>query len=231
MNDWAEKDNVLLTARQVTKHFTTSAGPIQVLKGVDLTLRRGEMAALLGVSGSGKSTLLQILGTLDHPTSGQVWMDGVDMFAMDARQAAAFRNKRIGFVYQFHRLLAEFTALENAMMPLLIDRQDKKQAMAKAEQALREVGLGHRLHHKPGQLSGGEQQRVAIARAMANHPALLLADEPTGNLDRHTAQDIFNLLRKLNQETGLSCLLVTHNPELAASLDRSFHLVDGNIVE
>lgn len=220
---------ILLEARAVRKSFPSLSQELEVLRGVDLTLTKGEMVALLGVSGTGKSTLIQILGALDRPTSGTVTVDGVDLFALSQTQCAAFRNRRIGFIYQSHRLLPEFSALENVLLPLLIGRIPRREALVRAEAVLHEVELGHRLTHRPGQLSGGEQQRVAIARAVVTDPDLLLADEPTGNLDRKTAQGVFNLLKKLNNARGLTCIMVTHNQELAADLDRSIHLVDGQL--
>ncbi|MEO5377014.1 MAG: ABC transporter ATP-binding protein [Magnetococcus sp. DMHC-6] len=223
-------NHLLLQANQLKRFYRTPAQTVEVLKGIDLSVQRGEMVALLGVSGSGKSTLLQILGGLDHPTQGQVWLDGVDIFALSHNQRAALRNRRVGFVYQFHRLLAEFTALENVMMPLLIGRLAAKEAKRRATETLKEVGLSHRLDHKPGQLSGGEQQRVAIARAVVTRPDLLLADEPTGNLDRTSAEWVFDLLLGLNRQMGLSCLVVTHNNELADRVQRRIYLSDGLLV-
>ncbi len=220
---------VLLRARGLRKVFNGSGQNLEVLSGVDLDLTRGHMTALLGMSGAGKSTLIQILGTLDHPTSGTVHLDGIDLFSLSQADRAGLRNRRVGFIYQSHRLLPEFTALENVLMPLLIGRQPRKTAQPRAEAVLAEVGLEKRLHHRPGQLSGGEQQRVAIARALVTRPDLLLADEPTGNLDRHTAQGVFDLLRELNRQRGLTSLVVTHNPELAAGMDRRIHLVDGHL--
>jgi lipoprotein-releasing system ATP-binding protein len=221
----------LLQAQDLRKTFHTSSQEFEVLRGVNLTLARGEMVALLGVSGTGKSTLIQILGALDRPSSGTVRMEGVDLFALSQNKCAAFRNRHIGFIYQSHRLLPEFTALENVMLPLLIGRTARRAAKIRAEEALHEVELAHRLHHRPGQMSGGEQQRVAIARAVVGNPELLLADEPTGNLDRKTAEGVFHLLQALNRNKGLTCLMVTHNRELAADLDRRIHLIDGQLVE
>ncbi|MBF0213777.1 MAG: ABC transporter ATP-binding protein [Magnetococcales bacterium] len=221
----------LLEARGIWKYFGPESQRVEVLKGVEFTLHRGEMAALLGVSGSGKSTLLQIMGGLDRPSEGSVCVDGENLFALSADRAAEFRNRRIGFVYQSHRLLPEFTALENVMMPLLIARTPRKRAAAEAALLLDEVGLSHRFEHRPGQMSGGEQQRVAIARALVTGPGLLLADEPTGNLDRKTALEVFRILRTLNTKRGLACLMVTHNPELAVDLDRRLHLVEGLLTE
>lgn len=223
-------DLPLLEARGLKKSFPTAGGSVVVLDDVSVTLFRGEMVALLGVSGSGKSTLLQILGTLDHPTQGKVFFDGVDVFALSKRQVAHFRNQRIGFIYQFHRLLPEFSAVENVAMPLLIGRIAAKEALARARTALTDVGLEHRFQHRPGQLSGGEQQRVAMARAIVTNPDLLLADEPTGNLDGKTSLNVFELLRDLNRTRGLTCLMVTHNRELAAHSHRCFHLVDGRLL-
>ncbi|MEO5370502.1 MAG: ABC transporter ATP-binding protein [Magnetococcus sp. DMHC-1] len=221
----------LLEARDVVKSFQTPAQNLTILKGVQLRLEVGEMAALQGVSGAGKSTLIQILGCLDRPTSGQVLLNGQDMFALRAVQQASMRNQHIGFVYQSHRLLPEFSAVENVMLPLLIGRQKWHTARTQAEEILTEVGLASRMHHKPGQLSGGEQQRVAIARAVVHGPALLLADEPTGNLDLVTAETVFQIFVDLNRRRRLTCLMVTHNPELAARLDRRFHLRDGYLIE
>ena len=222
---------ILLEARAVQKSFPSLSQDLTVLRDVNLTLSKGEMVALLGVSGTGKSTLIQILGALDRPSGGTVTVDGVDLFSLSQKKCAAFRNQRIGFIYQSHRLLPEFSALENVLLPLLIGRVPRREALPRAEQALQEVELAHRLSHRPGQLSGGEQQRVAIARAVVTNPDLLLADEPTGNLDRKTAQGVFNLLKNLNQTRGLTCLMVTHNRTLAADLDRRVHLVDGQLAE
>lgn len=221
---------VVLAARGVVKAFRTPAQTLTVLQGVDLELHRGESAALLGVSGSGKSTLIQILGTLERPTSGRVLLDGVDVFALSGRESNRLRNRRIGFVYQFHRLLPEFSAVENVMLPLLIARMARGEARRRSMAVLAEVGLAERADHRPGQLSGGEQQRVAIARAIVNEPDLLLADEPTGNLDRGTAEEVFSILQRLNRERQLTSLIVTHNPELADRLDHRFRLEDGRIV-
>ncbi|MBF0152701.1 MAG: ABC transporter ATP-binding protein [Magnetococcales bacterium] len=221
----------LLEARELVKAFVTPAQSLTILKGVQLRLHVGEMAALQGVSGSGKSTLIQILGCLDRPSSGQVLLDGQDVFALRPARQAAMRNRHIGFVYQSHRLLPEFSAVENVMLPLLIGRHSWNSARKRAEEILTEVGLAERLQHKPGQLSGGEQQRVAIARAVVHGPDLLLADEPTGNLDLLTAETVFQIFLELNRRRRLTCLMVTHNPELAARMDRRFQLRDGQLVE
>ncbi|MBF0110059.1 MAG: ABC transporter ATP-binding protein [Magnetococcales bacterium] len=223
-------DHPLLEAQGLTKSFSSGSRLTEVLKGVDLTLHSGEMSALLGVSGSGKSTLIQILGSLDRPTSGHVFLDGVDVFSLGSRELSRHRNRKIGFIYQFHRLLPEFSAIENVAMPLLIGRLPRNQSLARAEESLSQVGLTHRLHHRPGQLSGGEQQRVAIARAIVTNPVLLLADEPTGNLDQATATQVFSLLKTLNRTMSLTCLMVTHNGDLAKQSDRCFHLENGNLV-
>jgi lipoprotein-releasing system ATP-binding protein len=222
---------VCLEVKQLVKQFHISDTSFDVLKGINFTVYRGEMIALLGVSGSGKSTLIQILGALDQPSHGQVLLNGLDIFTLSQQQRAAFRNQKIGFIYQSHRLLPEFSALENVMMPLLIRRTPTTEAKNKALEALSAVGLSDRYLHRPGQLSGGEQQRVAVARAIVTDPDLLLADEPTGNLDSQTTWRIFELLRQLNREKQLSCVMVTHNQELADRLDRRLHLVDGEIVE
>ncbi|OSM04985.1 putative ABC transporter [Magnetofaba australis IT-1] len=218
-----------MQAEGISREFKTAAETVRVLDAVDLSLGQGEMAALLGASGSGKSTLIQILGSLDTPSAGRVLLQGEDIFALNQAKRAALRNRKIAFIYQFHGLLPEFTALENVMMPLLIGRMAVAQATKIATEMLGEVGLSHRLTHKPGQMSGGERQRAAIARAVAPNPKLLLADEPTGNLDTHTAQGVFDLLKRLNVERKLSCLMVTHNTELADQLPRRLRLHEGRL--
>jgi lipoprotein-releasing system ATP-binding protein len=204
---------------------------IQVLKGLDFELRPGEIASVVGASGAGKSTLLQVLGTLDAPTAGSISLDGVDVTAMSPTRVAEFRNREIGFVFQFHHLLPEFTALENAMMPGLILRLQRLDAAARATALLTRLGLGDRLTHRPGELSGGEQQRVALARALLLRPRLLLADEPTGNLDTKTGREMHDLFFELNREIGMTILIVTHNDELAAKTPRRLRMADGLIVE
>jgi lipoprotein-releasing system ATP-binding protein len=215
----------------VTKVYEHGGIDVSVLRGVDLSLQPGEMVAVVGASGVGKSTLLQILGTLDLPTSGSIKFDGEELTRMSAARLAEFRNKKIGFVFQFHHLLPEFTALENVMMPALIQRISRRVAERRAADILGRVGLGHRLTHKPSQLSGGEQQRVALARAMVLEPELLLADEPTGNLDSHTGQEIHNLFLELNRERGSTLLVVTHNKDLAMLMPRRLEMKDGGALE
>jgi lipoprotein-releasing system ATP-binding protein len=213
------------------KSFLHGGRRIEILHGLSFSLAPGDRVAIVGASGVGKSTLLQILGTLDLPTSGKLLMDGRDITRLTSAQLADFRNRYIGFVFQFHHLLPEFTALENVMMPALIQRRSRVEAERRARAILERVGLGHRLTHKPGELSGGEQQRVALARAMVLEPPLLLADEPTGNLDSHTGQEIHDLFVELNRERGTTMLIVTHNPELAALMPRCLRMVDGGIVD
>jgi lipoprotein-releasing system ATP-binding protein len=205
---------------------------IEVLHGIDLVLAAGEFAALIGPSGSGKSTLLNTVGLLERPTSGRILIDGRDIGTLDEAALTALRGRTIGFVFQFHHLLPAFNALENVMMPLVIDRGRCAPGMAeRAEKLLRDVGLGAALHKKPAELSGGMQQRVAIARALAMSPPLVLADEPTGNLDTHTADEVFALMRRFNAEEGVAFLIVTHDPRLAGSCDRRIELVDGRILD
>ena len=216
---------------ELQKVFEHGGNTLQVLRGITFTLEAGEMAAIVGPSGVGKSTLLHILGTLDLPSSGSLRFDGLDVTRLGSSALAEFRNRSIGFVFQFHHLLPEFTALENAMMPCLIQRLPHAEAEARAAHILERVGLGRRLTHKPGELSGGEQQRVALARAMVLEPAVLLADEPTGNLDSHTGQEIHSLLVELNRERGSTMLIVTHNPDLAALMPRTLRMVDGGLVD
>ncbi|HEY1554293.1 MAG TPA: ABC transporter ATP-binding protein [Kofleriaceae bacterium] len=209
------------------KAYVHNGQALQVLADVDLMLEPGAMVAVVGASGIGKSTLLQILGTLDLPTSGSIRFDGEELTTMGAARLAEFRNRRIGFVFQFHHLLPEFTALENVMMPALIQRVPIARARARAQDILGRVGLARRLTHRPSELSGGEQQRVALARAMVLEPSLLLADEPTGNLDRATGEAIHDLFLDLNKERGSTLLVVTHNPELAKLMPRRLRMIDG----
>lgn len=221
----------LLEVRGLHKSFSTYGTRIDVLNGIDLTVRERDTIALVGASGAGKSTLLQVVGTLDRPTSGSVSFRGEDVFRMGDASLAAFRNRSIGFVFQFHHLLPEFSALENVMMPALIGGMGRSEAEPLAKGLLRDVGLEHRLSHKPGELSGGEQQRVAIARALVLSPALLLADEPTGNLDRKTSEEVHDLLTGIQRRTGLTLIIVTHNERLAARMGKTIRLVDGRIQE
>lgn len=211
------------------KNFQTGLGQVDVLRGVDLNIARGERVAVVGASGAGKTTFMHILGALDHPSAGRVRFEGKDVFSFKGEALDDFRNRTIGFIFQFHHLLPEFTALENVMMPALIARKSPKDARNMAEKLLEEVGLAHRLTHKPGQLSGGEQQRVAIARALVMSPRLLLADEPTGNLDSGTSDEIYRLLQQLYRDHGLTMIIVTHSEALAARLDRTVRMADGRI--
>lgn len=213
--------------KKLGKAYVHTGKALPVLWDVDLHLEPGEMVAVVGASGVGKSTFLQILGTLDLPTSGSIKFNGEELTTMSPSRLAEFRNRSIGFVFQFHHLLPEFSALENVMMPALIQRQTVAQATAKARDILGRVGLTHRLTHRPSELSGGEQQRVALARAMVLEPSLLLADEPTGNLDRHTGESIHQLFLDLNRERGSTLLVVTHNPELARLMPRRLRMIDG----
>ena len=213
------------------KVFETAGGRVEALKGIDLNISHGETLAVVGVSGSGKSTLLHILGTLEHPTQGEVCYDSNNIFSQNDREIAAFRNSEIGFVFQFHYLLPEFSALENVMMPCLIKGMDSVVAKDMALEILGKVGLEKRLEHRPGELSGGEQQRVAIARAVVLKPKVILADEPTGNLDRDTGESILDLFLMLNDEYGITSVLVTHNMEIANRLNRRIRLTDGKIVD
>ena len=212
------------------KTFKIGENNLTVLKGIDLEIRRSELLAIMGASGAGKSTLLHIVGLLDRPTQGTVLFEGQNLFQLSEPAQAEFRNKRIGFVFQFHHLLPEFTALENACMPALIQRRSPADVEADAIALLNEVGLGERLHHKPGELSGGEQQRVAVARALMQRPDLVLADEPTGNLDTHTGEALFALMRDLNKSRGTTFVIVTHNEKLSTQADRIVHMQDGQIV-
>jgi lipoprotein-releasing system ATP-binding protein len=221
----------LLRLEGISKHFNSRGGRIEVLDTVDATVGYGERLAIVGASGIGKSTLLHILGTLERPDAGHLWVSGQDAFALDDRRLAKFRNATIGFVFQFHHLLAEFSALENVMMPILIQGSSKRRASEAAEAILVRVGLKERLHHRANQLSGGEQQRVALARALVLKPALLLADEPTGNLDQHTGERVHDLLLELNAELAMTMVLVTHNLQLAARMSRCMTLVDGKLEE
>jgi lipoprotein-releasing system ATP-binding protein len=221
--------NNAIRVTQLAKSYQIGTDTLQVLKDVSLEIPARAIVAIVGASGAGKSTLLHLLGALDRPSSGTVWYDEIDIFRLRDAELANFRNRQIGFVFQFHHLLPEFTASENVMMPLLIAGCAKAEALAKAEKAIAAVGLSARGRHKPGELSGGEQQRVAIARAIANEPTIVLADEPTGNLDTKTGETISAVLHQLNQEQGMSIVLVTHNEKLAQTAHRIIHLADGEI--
>jgi lipoprotein-releasing system ATP-binding protein len=223
-------DTPLVSARGLKKRFRIGPSEISILKGIDLDIAKGEMLSIVGASGVGKSTLLHLLGALDRPTEGTVLYGSDDIFKMDDGRLASFRNANIGFVFQFHHLLPEFTALENVFLPAMIAGKDAAAFEARAKEILAEVGLTERLNHRPGELSGGEQQRVAIARALMTGPAIILADEPTGNLDTHTAESVHDLLERLNKEKGLTTVVVTHNERLAGRADRIIRMVDGLIV-
>jgi lipoprotein-releasing system ATP-binding protein len=217
----------LIQVQRLFKSYGDKSKRVEVLKGVDLAFSQGEKAAIVGASGVGKTTLLHVLGTLDRPTAGKVLYEGKDVYTLNERNLAHFRNREIGFVFQFHHLLPEFNALENTMMPCLIQGIPKKESMFRAEAMLTLVGLKERLSHKPGELSGGEQQRVAVARALVLEPKVLLADEPTGNLDAKTGESVFDLLREMNRIKGVTLIVVTHNLKLAEKLSRQIQLVDG----
>lgn len=216
----------IIEARGIEKSF----GKLKVLKGVDLTVNRSEVLSIMGASGAGKTTLLQILGTLSTPDSGSLVIDGVDVLRLNGRLLSLFRNSRIGFVFQFHHLLPEFTAVENIMIPALIAGKSSREARAGAEALLADLGLSERSGHKPSELSGGEQQRVAIARALINHPAVIFADEPSGNLDSVTKRELHSLFFSLRDKLGQTIVIVTHDPELADMCDRSLFMRDGLFV-
>lgn len=216
----------MIKAKNIYKSF----GNVNVLKGVDLTINKGEIACIVGASGAGKSTLLQIIGTLDKADKGSITIDNQDIYSLNQRSLAAFRNQKIGFVFQFHHLLPEFTALENICIPAYIAGISKKESTKKAMQLLDYLNLTDRKDHKPSMLSGGEQQRIAVARALINNPAVILADEPSGNLDSQSAQDLHQLFFDLRDKTGQTFIIVTHNPQLAEMADKTFTMKDGLIV-
>ncbi|WP_180054532.1 lipoprotein-releasing ABC transporter ATP-binding protein LolD [Acinetobacter sp. YH12113] len=221
-------NKTVLEAKQVTKHFTDGKTTVDVLRGLDLKIEQGQFVSIVGASGSGKSTLLHVLGGLDRPSQGEVYLNGQRFENLGEAERGYLRNQYLGFVYQFHHLLPEFSALENVAMPLMLRKESNfKEVKQQAEYLLDRVGLSHRLTHKPGELSGGERQRVALARAIVTKPAVMLADEPTGNLDRKTAIKIFELLRELRREFNMAMLIVTHDEELAKSADTILHMQDG----
>jgi lipoprotein-releasing system ATP-binding protein len=221
----------MIVLKNLSKTFFKDGNKIEVLRGLNMEIAKGESLAILGVSGAGKSTLIHILGALDHPTEGYLHINGLNVFDWEEKKMAAFRNSMIGFIFQFNNLLPEFDALENTMMPALISGMTKKQAAQKAHTLLEEVGLGHRLKHKPGELSGGEQQRVAIARALVMEPEILLADEPTGNLDTETGKKIEDILVNLNATRKITLIVVTHNKLLTERMSRRIGLRDGKIYD
>jgi len=220
----------LLEARDLHKNFYDAGREIQVLRGIDLAVQSGEEIAIVGESGTGKSTLLHLLGSLERPTQGKVYFEGQDLFALDERALAEFRNLKLGFVFQFHYLLADFNALENVIMPALIARMPDAEARRRGTEMLELVGLGDKLHRRPAELSGGEQQRVAVARAVVLKPRLVLADEPTGNLDPHTAEEIHGLFHLLNRDLGITLVIATHNERLMRAMGRALTLQDGKLV-
>ncbi|MGH8013455.1 MAG: ABC transporter ATP-binding protein [Candidatus Binataceae bacterium] len=222
---------VLIRALRLDKTFHDAGGEVRVLRGLDLEVAAGEEIAIIGQSGVGKSTLLHVLGSLEEPSAGKVYFEQRDLFAMDAREVAEFRNRKLGFVFQFHYLLADFSALENVMMPALIARMTDREARELARRTLEMVGLKDKLHRRPAELSGGEQQRVAVARAVVLRPRLVLADEPTGNLDPQTADEVHQLFHDLNRELGLTLVVATHNERLSRSMGRTMRLREGRLFE
>lgn len=216
----------MIQLESITKNF----GSLQVLKGISFTIEKGEVVSIVGPSGAGKTTLLQIMGTLDRPDGGQVWLNGTDVSRMKEKEFSAFRNREIGFVFQFHQLLPEFTALENVMIPALIQGVSSSTARKSAMEMLDFLGLSSRVSHKPAELSGGEKQRVAVARALVNHPSVILADEPSGSLDTQNKEELHRLFFDLRDKLGQTFVIVTHDEDLASKTDRTIHLIDGRVV-
>ena len=219
----------ILYCQQLGKTYTEGPNDVEVLNSINLEINKGERIAIVGTSGSGKSTLLHLLGGLDLPTKGSVWIDGQEMSGVSDKRRGDIRNQYLGFVYQFHHLLPEFTAVENVAMPLFIRGMDDQQAKEKASSLLTEIGLGHRLDHRPVELSGGERQRAAIARALVTEPNVVLADEPTGNLDQKTAETVFDMMVELNMRIGTALVMVTHDQNLASKMDKVYHLESGTL--
>lgn len=230
IHDYIHVKKPFLDVKNLSKTYGTNHKRVEALKNISFSVSQGEFLTIVGASGAGKSTLLHVLGALDHPTAGKVFYSGEDLFSLNETQLALFRNQKIGFIFQFHYLLPEFTALENTMMPALIRGQRKDEARAAAEKLLTSVGLKDRLTHKQGELSGGEQQRVAVARALLLKPKIILADEPTGNLDSKTGETIFELLLSLNQQSNITILIVTHNEGIASKAPRRITMQDGRVV-
>jgi lipoprotein-releasing system ATP-binding protein len=231
MTPTTEHANEILRCQQLGMVYTEGPNDVEVLKSVDLQIDRSQRIAIVGASGSGKSTLLHLLGGLDLPSSGSVWIDGQEMSGVSDKRRGEIRNQYLGFVYQFHHLLPEFTAIENVAMPLLIRGVPAAEANATAADLLKEIGLGHRLEHRPIELSGGERQRAAIARALVTKPSCVLADEPTGNLDHQTADNVFEMMLQLNQNSQTALVMVTHDLDLAQRMDRIYHLEDGVLTQ
>ncbi len=225
----ADRSNII-EIRDLTKTYTDGLG-VKALDGLSLKVKRGEFLSIIGPSGSGKSTLLHMIGILDSPTSGTIMIDGEDVTTMSDKERSSARNKMLGFIFQYHHLLPDFSAIENVMMPLLISGKNKAEARKIAKELLKEVGLENRIDHRPNQLSGGQNQRVAVARALANSPKIVIGDEPTGNLDSNSSDKIYELLRKLNRDYGQTFILVTHDEDMAAKTDRIIRIVDGRIVD